>query len=768
MRRTLVTALLVQAFVGWAVGCGDDLDAAPVAATVEPAPELPDAPVASVAGTGLWLDLLSQRPSATVSRFGALEIDLGAKTSTKHVSLGSRTAWRLGESVGEKAAGVVVGRSASLEFPLDGLLSPAANPSVEEVPGLAMSIEVKPLVAKQSMTVLLNERPLANLVLEDKWARRTFSLPPESIHAGENRVRLFFRKVDADNGDVSAAVARVVVGTHERIKSPPPLAERRDAISVSAPKGAAADPLSVRASRDAGGVVLAEGTGLAYYFVPPPRARLALQMEGQGAVSVSVSSDADHEAGKAPTRLIDEPLRGSGQDIRADLSGWGGTPIRMEIAVRGAGASATISQARIDVQRSIPVDRRARSPRDLFILSVEGMRQDALKVGRRPSLPNIDAFLSDALVFERAYAASPGAIPTHAAWLTSVAPPRHLTVRGTFVADNQVLLPEALERGGYVRVQSTANADVNAARGLMQGIDAHGVLSDVVDAPRATAVVADAIARLQGKAGRWYMHANVNDPQAPYDPPRELVRDATPPPGAPLAHLTHIWVGRVRLGKSEPTAADLAYMQRLYRGENQVVDQAVGELLHWLERERRLDDAIVVLLGVHGEEFYEHGGAGHSRTLFEESLRVPLAIRAPSLLAAGRVDTPVDLLDLSPTLLDLQGIESPDRWQGRSLLPIVDDPQPPPQAVNAYLGDGSRAMVVGQHKLVLGPGRNEEYTDLRADPAEDPESPSIPGIGLRIVRTALAWELLTDVAWRRARWGTGANLTATFARDWGM
>ncbi|MBV1856971.1 MAG: hypothetical protein KUG77_01075, partial [Nannocystaceae bacterium] len=121
-----------------------------------------------------------------------------------------------------------------------------------------------------------------------------------------------------------------------------------------------------------------------------------------------------------------------------------------------------------------------------------------------------------------------------------------------------------------------------------------------------------------------------------------------------------------------------------------------------------------------------------------------------------------------PTLLDLQGIESPDRWQGRSLLPIIDDPQPPPQAVNAYLGDGSRAMVVGQHKLVLGPGRKEEYTDLRADAAEDPELPSMPGIGLRIVRTALAWELLADVAWRRARWGTGANLTATFARDWGM
>ena len=764
MRGRLHHALLLLSLLG----CGDDSPASVAVAAEPAAATLPPAPVASVAGTDLWVDLIAQRPSATVMRSGALEIDLGSKAAGKHVSLGSRTAWRLGEAIDERMAGVVVGRSASIDIPLDGPLSPAANPSVDEVPGLAMAIEVEPLVAKQSMTVLLNERPLANLVLEQGWARRTFSLPSEDIHPGENRVRLFFRNVDADNDEVAAAVSRIVVGPHARIKDPPAAAQRRDAITVSAPSGLPTDTLSVRAARDSGGLVLTEGAGLVYYLVPPPRARLAVHAQGQGALSIAVSTDADHQAGKAPTRLVDEPLRASGQDVRADLSGWGGTPIRLEIGVRGSGAKATIGEARIDVPRSIPVDRRARSPRDVFVFTVEGMREDTLDVGRRPSLPNLEAFLGESLVFERAYAPSPAAVPSHATWLTSVTPPRHLTVRGTFVAGNQDLLPETLERGGYVRVQSTANTDVNEARGLLQGIDAHGVLADIVDAPRATAVLADAIERLEGKAGRWYMHVNVNDPQAPYDPPRELVRETTPPPGSPLPHLTHIWVGRVRLGKTEPSKEELAYIRRLYRGEVQVVDEALGELVHWLEKERRLDDAIVVFLGVHGEEFYEHAGAGHARTLYEESLRVPLAIRAPSLLAAGRVDVPVDLLDLAPTLLDLQGIPSPDRWQGRSLLPIIDDPHPPPQAVGAYLGDGSRAIVVGQHKLVLGPGRKEEYTDLASDPREDPEVASPPGIGLRIVRTALAWELLSDAVWRRARWGTGANLTATFARDWGM
>ncbi len=767
-KLAVLTGAVIAVFAATAA-CGDDEPeiVAPIPAREPTAPQAV-APVASVAGTDLWLDLLAQRPSATVSRMGALWVDLGSKTSVKHLSLGSRSAWRLGEKVEGRAAGVVVGRSASLDVPLDGPLSPAANPSKDEAPGLAMAVEVHPLAPKQRMTVLLNERPLANLVLQEGWSRRTFSLPDDLVHAGENQVRFYFRNLDPEGGEVSGAVSGVVIGPRDRITSPPADAQRRDVVTVTAAAGNEADTLQVRSTRDSGGMVLAAGTGVAYYLVPPARARLALEVAGQGALSVSVSTDADHEAGRAPTRLVEEPLRASGQAVRADLSGWGGRPIRLEITVRGVDATATFSRAHIDVPRSIPVDRRARSPRDLFVLTVEGMRADALEVGRRPSLPNLEAFAAASLVFERAYAPSPAAVPSHAAWLTSVAPPRHLTVRGTFVADNHVLLPEALERGGYVRVQASANTDINEARGLLQGVDAYAVLADVVEAPRATAVLSDAIARLEGKAGRWYMHANVNDPQAPYEPPRELVRETSPPEGSPLPHLTHIWVGRVRLGKTEPSPEEVAYMRRLYRGELQVVDQALGELTHWLERERRLDDAIIVVMGVHGEEFYEHLGAGHARTLYEESLRVPLAIRAPSLLAAGRVDVPVDLLDLSPTLLDLQGLAIPDRWQGRSLIGVIDDPQPPPQAVSAYLGDGSRAMVVGVHKLVLGPGRKEEYTDLASDPREDPEVPSFPGIGLRIVRTALSWELWSDEVWRRARWGTGANLTATFARDWGM
>jgi hypothetical protein len=129
----------------------------------------------------------------------------------------------------------------------------------------------------------------------------------------------------------------------------------------------------------------------------------------------------------------------------------------------------------------------------------------------------------------------------------------------------------------------------------------------------------------------------------------------------------------------------------------------------------------------------------------------------------------VDLLDLAPTLADLVGAPAPDGWQGESLVPVIDDPQPPPRLVLAYMGDGSRAAIVGDHKLVLGPGVLERFYDLSADPGEHQDRRAEGGVALRMVRTALCWQgRQQEESWKRARWGTGANLRPAFAMDLGM
>lgn len=754
--HALIAALFVACPFGLACGSGP----APAGAPAPEAPRLaPLAPVARIETADVWQDLLAQRPSAVVLAEGRLLVDLGQPQSRKHLDLGGQAAWRLGEELGEQRTGLVFGAGGSLTLPVDGELAPALHPDVDGQPALAMAITLRALAPGQTVTALWNEQPLANLPLGEDWERRTFSLPQAQVRPGENKLRLHFAR-PAPAGQPTAAVQRVEIGP-------------RAAITAGPPASADAAYRVLSGEADDVALQLSPGTSLVFYALAPRRGRLRVDARGRGGLAVLVSTDADHREGRPPTALLEEPLRPTGGAFDLDLSGYGGEPLRIELRVSGGGegAGAAVRALHLVARRSMPVDRRERRPRDLYVFVVEGARPDDLLgvLLRGPRFPAVERMAGEALVFERAYAVSPWAVPTHAALLSSVPPPAHATVRGTFVADGQVLLPELLDRAGYYGLATAANADFGGERGLSQGFDATEILTRGAGAGNdARAVVRAALRHATGKPGPFFLYADAIDPQAPYDPPREYAAGPAPP-GAPLPHLTHLWLGRVRTGHVVPDAAQKDYLRRLYRGELQVVDAALGELLADLEARGALDESVVVLVGAHGEEFFEHGGVGHGLSLYEESLRVPLLIRAPALLAPGRVVAPVDLLDLAPTLADLLGLPFPSEWQGDTLVPLIDDPQPPPRLVVAYLGDGSRAAIVGDLKLIVGSGRDaQRLYDLAADPGEAQNLVDRGGIGLRLLRTALVWEQSADGRWKRARWGTGANLRPAFALDHGM
>lgn len=772
VRRTEVKAGLGSVLVAglWVLSAGacrgdddgpgrEDGSATPaVSAKPTKAPTL--APTARVDSERAWLDLIAQRPLALDFRDGVLVADLGRPQGRLHVALAPSSPWRVGEEVEGRRAAVLVGRTGSFDLPLDGPLSPALNPPSEEgTPGLAIAVTMRSFAPKQRVTVLWDETPLTNLTLGDGWERRTVSIPTELAHTGENRLRLHFGKLESlpDGARAPAAVSRIEVGPLEAIRKGAP----------------AADGYQVLEGGEA--LQLEAGAGLAWYFVPPPRARLRVEVRGRGGVELRASTDIDHAQGKEPARLHQEALRETGSSFEVDLAGYGGVPTRLQLDVRGSDAQASARFDRIEVQveRSRPVDRRDRKIRDVFVFAVEGARPDDWFSGASGS-ESIDAFVRDSLVFERAYALGAAAVPSHAGWLSSVVPPTHLTVRGTFVAERQTLISELFERAGFFNAVFTSNTDVEPERGLTQGFAAVRSFSSSAARERnAHAVVGAMLEDLERRPTPRFFYSVMNDPQAPYDPPREVVSDVEVPERAPAPHLTHMWVGRVRLGKVVPDEAQLQYVRELYRGELRVVDAAIGKFLKQLRSDGNYDDAIVVLMGIHGEEFREHEGAGHGRTLFEESIRVPVAIRAPALLAPGRVEAPVDLLDLAPTLADLSGLAPADEWQGRSWVPLIDDPQPEPQLVVSYLGDGSRAAIIGDHKFVLHPGvtvEAQQLFDLGADPKEqiDLRQSGRGGVQLRMLINAMTWHLRFEDRWRRDRWGTGAALTRAFGVDNGL
>jgi N-acetylglucosamine-6-sulfatase len=159
------------------------------------------------------------------------------------------------------------------------------------------------------------------------------------------------------------------------------------------------------------------------------------------------------------------------------------------------------------------------------------------------------------------------------------------------------------------------------------------------------------------------------------------------------------------------------------------VDEGVGLLLEALESVRQLENTLVVFTSDNGFLLGAHG-LFDKRTMHEESIRVPLVMRFPERIPPGTApEGLVSSLDLAPTILELAGVPVPEGVQGRSLWPLLSDPQAPWREALLYeyfqeYGPGVPTMLgvrterlkyVHYPKL---PDDIDELYDLEDDPFE--------------------------------------------------
>ena len=104
-------------------------------------------------------------------------------------------------------------------------------------------------------------------------------------------------------------------------------------------------------------------------------------------------------------------------------------------------------------------------------------------------------------------------------------------------------------------------------------------------------------------------------------------------------------------------------------------DQGLRILIEKLKYDGVWDNTVLIVTADHGEEFHEHGGTIHSRTCYEEVTHVPLLLRIPNA-GAMRIKSPVALLDLVPTLLELLDRPTSEaKLDGQSLLIPAYEPR---------------------------------------------------------------------------------------------
>ena len=164
------------------------------------------------------------------------------------------------------------------------------------------------------------------------------------------------------------------------------------------------------------------------------------------------------------------------------------------------------------------------------------------------------------------------------------------------------------------------------------------------------------------------------------------------------------------------------------------------------------EDTIFVILGDHGEGFGEHGLKQHDNTIYDEGLHIPFLIHDPRRPESGRVEAPVNELDVLPTLADLLGyrIEG-GLYPGTSVLSASRDRT---LMASCYHEQTCLSSMKDGEKYIYSYGnQGEEYYDLSEDPneqnnlIEDQNDKKID----RLRNDLLAWEARIEASYERMR-----------------
>jgi arylsulfatase A-like enzyme len=180
--------------------------------------------------------------------------------------------------------------------------------------------------------------------------------------------------------------------------------------------------------------------------------------------------------------------------------------------------------------------------------------------------------------------------------------------------------------------------------------------------------------------------------------------------------------------KNHPVATrdDFKRIKANYYGLITMVDRAFARVLRALEESGQADNTIVIYTSDHGEMAGDHGLMQKS-VFYDQATRIPLMIHVPWLSREQvRLDGPVSLIDLVPTLLELVGAEVPSHLQGRSRAGALHDPKSwkREDIVVEWHGeddnqeDGRSLVAADGWKLNLYRGNTPELYDLNTDPGE--------------------------------------------------
>ncbi|HJQ84480.1 MAG TPA: sulfatase [Candidatus Binatia bacterium] len=297
-----------------------------------------------------------------------------------------------------------------------------------------------------------------------------------------------------------------------------------------------------------------------------------------------------------------------------------------------------------------------RDPRpDVVLVVLDTVRADHLSLYGypRPTMPKLEAFAADAVVYRNAIAPDTWTPPSHASLFTGLAPSDH-GVRyardrpggGVYALAGSVpTLAERLSQAGY---RTAGFAGNDAYLDPLFGLDRGFARYRHVGLERAGKLVPVVSAWLRRRRGRSvFLFLNVMDAHEPYDPP--------PPYDRLFPGRLDRPVGR-HIGTRVPDADEAAHYVSQYDGELRYVDDGLAEIFAALRATDRYENALIVVTADHGELLGDGGRWGHGGEPVRALVHVPLIVKYPGGARRGVEEQPVSLVDVAPTILAVLGL----------------------------------------------------------------------------------------------------------------
>jgi arylsulfatase A-like enzyme len=329
---------------------------------------------------------------------------------------------------------------------------------------------------------------------------------------------------------------------------------------------------------------------------------------------------------------------------------------------------------------ALPARAPGRDLPNVLLITVDTFRHDRLGCAGygRDITPNLDRIASEGVLFTQAISSSSWTTPGLMSVLTGLYAPTHgVDARDKSLRADAPTLPRLLRPLGYVSPDICYLTVIPNFSGL--GFDAYARRDSLLT--NGDEVLFQCLEDCREQ--RFFIYYHYRDLHLPYSPAPPYDRMFTPegfdPARLPEAKRRAVMEDvMIPFGQVTFEEGDRGWINGLYDGEVRQMDERFfGRLEETLVRLGLKERTLLIVTADHGEELLDHGFVGHASTSlkgtsYDEVIRIPLILRYPGGLPAGRrVTEQVQNIDVAPTVLDLLGAEAPEALQGQSLLPLI-------------------------------------------------------------------------------------------------